>query len=489
MIAFADKTQENKSQVVANEISQKQRRDKSTFQFVDNQPEAITQRKLQRMANNSLHGKRAVQLQAMANRHSLQQPIQKKENNTGLLDKLKSSIENLSGYSMNDVKEHRNSDKPAQLHAHVQGTDIHLGPGQEKQGRVKPTMQMKVNLNINDAAGLEKEAVVMGANALQMKPQDNKINALINTFDHRNSGIRNGVVQLEKGDEIWNQIDEDLRKSKIVCIYGEEGGRQANRERYEDRSSSVGHSVGKYGAYGLTIDELNNVVWRNGTFGVFGLWKDAKRDHKPINLDSECLKRVNEIDEGPIKEKCKSYLNWLISNRCSPEYFLQDYPTQISMESRVGGHRYGVSATRNSTSIDNPLGDYSSALSKESLQMKDVFNQYTVAACGYGLRWLSSLGDHGVVHFELSSGNPSRAPMGPDDVAKVVSVRDVNKIPVTIVEAMHAFMLRDSLTAHWYINGEKVDPPWIGKEKEWTAACRSTEIDQLHVRAAGKSSK
>lgn len=110
--------------------------------------------------------------------------IQKKENNTGLPDQLKSGIENLSGHSMDDVKVHYNSSKPAQLkaHAYAQGSQIHLGAGQEKhlpheawhvvqqkQGRVKPTKQLKAKVNINDDAGLEKEADVMGARALRMK--------------------------------------------------------------------------------------------------------------------------------------------------------------------------------------------------------------------------------------------------------------------------------------------------------------------------------
>ncbi len=49
-------------------------------------------------------------------------------------DNLKSGIENLSGFSMDDVKIHRHSDKPAQLnaHAYAQGTDIHVASGQEQ---------------------------------------------------------------------------------------------------------------------------------------------------------------------------------------------------------------------------------------------------------------------------------------------------------------------------------------------------------------------
>jgi hypothetical protein len=179
MKTHAVKKQENKSPSVTNSVTQKKSGAESTFQFVDNRPEAIVQRKLQEIANNSPQTKQAAKLQAMANTYTAQhqQPIQKKENNTGLPDNLKSGIENLSGYSMDDVKVHYNSDKPAQLqaHAYAQGTDIHLASGQEKhlpheawhvvqqkQGRVKPTIQMKGKVNINDDARLEKEADVIG---------------------------------------------------------------------------------------------------------------------------------------------------------------------------------------------------------------------------------------------------------------------------------------------------------------------------------------
>jgi hypothetical protein len=118
------------------------------------------------------------------------QAIQKKENNTGLPDQLKSGVESLSGIDMSDVKVHYNSSQPAQLnaHAYAQGNHIHVAPGQEKhlpheawhvvqqkQGRVKPTMQLKGKVNINDDAGLEKEADVMGAYALSKMPEEKSI--------------------------------------------------------------------------------------------------------------------------------------------------------------------------------------------------------------------------------------------------------------------------------------------------------------------------
>lgn len=108
---------------------------------------------------------------------------QKSENNTGLPNDLKAGIEIMSGYSMDDVKVHYNSDKPAQFNAfaYVQGTDIYIGPGQEKylpheawhivqqkQGRVYSTMQIQ-GMNVNDSEDLEKEASVMGVKAARLK--------------------------------------------------------------------------------------------------------------------------------------------------------------------------------------------------------------------------------------------------------------------------------------------------------------------------------
>ncbi|MEZ4873940.1 MAG: DUF4157 domain-containing protein [Flavobacteriaceae bacterium] len=110
-------------------------------------------------------------------------PLQKKANTTGLPDQLKSGIENLSGFSLDDVKVHYHSSKPAQLQAHAfaQGNQIHLASGQEKhlpheawhvvqqkQGRVQPTLQAK-NVAINDDIGLEREADRMGKEAIQLK--------------------------------------------------------------------------------------------------------------------------------------------------------------------------------------------------------------------------------------------------------------------------------------------------------------------------------
>jgi hypothetical protein len=131
----AENEQENKSESFANEPTQSEGTTEATFQFVDNRPESIQTQQLQELANNSAQVSGIAQLQAMADSFTTQkQPIQRKENKTGLPDNLKTGMENLSGMSLDDVKVHRNSDKPAQLQAHAfaQGTDIHLASGQEK---------------------------------------------------------------------------------------------------------------------------------------------------------------------------------------------------------------------------------------------------------------------------------------------------------------------------------------------------------------------
>lgn len=140
--------------------------------MVDNRAVATAQRQMQSAIDNS---PRQI---ARARQAELITPP---KNTTGLPDTLKAGVENLSGYSLDDVQVHYNSNKPAQLqaHAYAQGSDIHIAPGQEqhlpheawhvvqqKQGRVKPTAQLKA-VSINDDTSLEREADVMGKRAQQ----------------------------------------------------------------------------------------------------------------------------------------------------------------------------------------------------------------------------------------------------------------------------------------------------------------------------------
>jgi hypothetical protein len=188
----------------------------AAISLADNRQQTITQQGLQNLADTS---PQTVQQKSLANQfsqstqtttqrrqqqliHQYQTPVQRKPNNTGLPDNLKSGIESLSGMSMDNVKVHYNSSKPAQLnaHAYAQGSDIHVAPGQEQhlpheawhvvqqaQGHVKPTMQMKESVPVNDDAGLEHEADVMGAKALQLKSDHNSDLQLVGATRNANA--------------------------------------------------------------------------------------------------------------------------------------------------------------------------------------------------------------------------------------------------------------------------------------------------------------
>ena len=187
MFSKAVKTEKSKSQAGTTRDSDKQNPGKSNTRLTADSPDAASLAAYQAMACNSPQAGQIAQMQAMANGFSAAQAEPKKENNTGLPDTLKTGIENLSGLSMDDVRVHYNSDKPAQLQAlaYAQGTEIHVAPGQERhlpheawhvvqqmQGWVQPTMQLRGGVQVNDDAGLEKEADVMGGKAsLSSAPQ------------------------------------------------------------------------------------------------------------------------------------------------------------------------------------------------------------------------------------------------------------------------------------------------------------------------------
>ena len=99
----------------------------------------------------------------------------------GLPSALRNGIESLSGLSMDHVRVHYNSSRPAEVGtmAYAQGSEIHVAPGQEQhlpheawhvvqqaQGRVVPTTRAADGRPVNDQMLLEREADAMGARAL-----------------------------------------------------------------------------------------------------------------------------------------------------------------------------------------------------------------------------------------------------------------------------------------------------------------------------------
>ena len=237
---YADKIPGPKSKTVANQPPGPQRTTISTIQILDNRAEALVQRKAQEAIENSPLVLKSRAYQTMADNFVTQKAkheaslkegapqenfgsIQKKSNNGGLPNPLKTGVENLSGLNMDDVRVHYNSSTPAQLqaHAYAQGTNIHLAAGQEKhlpheawhvvqqkQGRVKQTLQLKGGIAVNDNAVLEQEADVMGHKALQMKRSEYKSNYPLSQTP-MTGAIAQRTVNLGKGA---------IAESKVLLI-------------------------------------------------------------------------------------------------------------------------------------------------------------------------------------------------------------------------------------------------------------------------------
>lgn len=134
---------------------------------------------------------------------------QRLENRTGLPDSLKVGVERLSGYSLNDIRVHYNSPDPAEVDAlaYTQGTEIHVGPGQEQhlaheawhvvqqmQGRVRPTRQTK-GVEINDDEGLEKEADRMGTKAISEQAVEGLLMRSVEDSDEAQATIDNPALR------------------------------------------------------------------------------------------------------------------------------------------------------------------------------------------------------------------------------------------------------------------------------------------------------
>jgi hypothetical protein len=101
-----------KSNIVSLNSSHTPIQPKSELQLNERDQKLAT---LQKMADNSPYSQRFAHFTSLANNSIPQQTVsQLSKDSNGLPDNLKQGVESLSGISMDDVKVHYNSDKPAQ---------------------------------------------------------------------------------------------------------------------------------------------------------------------------------------------------------------------------------------------------------------------------------------------------------------------------------------------------------------------------------------
>ncbi|NOQ72943.1 MAG: DUF4157 domain-containing protein [Crocinitomix sp.] len=276
--------------------------------------------------------------------------VQLKANDTGLPDQLKSGIENLSGHSMDDVKVHYNSSKPAQLnaHAYAQGSQIHLASGQEKhlpheawhvvqqkQGRVKPTKQLKAKVNINDDAALEEEADAMGAKALQMKGDNSSgiskghlstgtIQMVHPAFNSHNYW-KMPMVDPETGEQIPLPGSPEAKKKQLTGLLGSEVMKlilysQLDSEDVMERENETiefyKHGGHAWDAFFLLRKYLNNNAALKTAYRFYITGRTALVDYPPQEAASEKVQHLakgfaESSSEDEIITRIKTYKGML----------------------------------------------------------------------------------------------------------------------------------------------------------------------------------
>ena len=284
MDAHTNQTLQNKSRPAAGTAVQKQPYG-AAFQPGGLHAEAGLRNNTQQMANNGSDARHTSQLRAIANTGTPPPAVNKKANGTGLPDGLKAGMENLSGFSMDDVKVHYNSGKPAQLqaHAYAQGSDIHLAPGQErhlpheawhvvqqKQGRVAPTLQMYDGTPVNDEQGLEAEATHMGNKALGQKTDTPAGGAIEKSAV---AGIIQGVFKdsAELREDKFVSKAESFGLSKINAqkLYKYSGGNEPDpvtKLRVATEKAETRTLAGEYAANKGTLGHTDKVFYANIKF-------------------------------------------------------------------------------------------------------------------------------------------------------------------------------------------------------------------------------
>lgn len=187
-----------------------------------------------------------------------------------LPEHLKERLEQGTGFSMDDVRIHYHSDKPAELGAlaYTQGADIFIGPGQEKhlehelghvvqqkQGKVRPTTHIE-GIPVNDASDLEMTAERIGQGRVPQFCQENCGEAADDTYNDLEPVVQRMLFTNIMRDDKKFKINEDTDLGALWAMACEYMGQ---KEQKKKRDEPHYNSIKDY------IKPLANVVWEGGS--------------------------------------------------------------------------------------------------------------------------------------------------------------------------------------------------------------------------------
>lgn len=328
----------NKQQVVSAGVPIADHSTNSGTVLQNNRPSTTVQKKQKFLVNKQPQAlEQQLQAETLDTKVVAEPIVQKKENNTGLPDRLKAGIENLSGHTLDDVKVHYNSSKPAQLqaHAYAQGTEIHIAAGQEKhlpheawhvvqqkQGRVKPTVQLKGGAKINDDVKLEREADQIQTRVLQAKTENNRP---IKTYQKHS-----GTPSILQGKFFFGAIKLD-KKTLKTDLNAEVDGLINFTKPTENKGSAInGLSNKLWTTYGnadkkhMEIGTVVKVVKEKpptDTTQVLKVAEDVETiDQRDVNTPENFRQRISTDTRLNEKDK-KDYIKAFNNRKVKPEAY------------------------------------------------------------------------------------------------------------------------------------------------------------------------
>ncbi|KAL0630563.1 hypothetical protein Q9L58_010589 [Maublancomyces gigas] len=220
--------------------------------------------------------------------------------------------------SMDHLKVHYNSDKPAQLQAqaYAQGNEIHLGPGQERhlpheawhvvqqaQGRVRPTLQMKAGA-VNDDPLLESEADRMGEKAAQFKGGQVVRNVA------SEESTEDDLTQRVAGFETNTSLSASVAEQTMGIDVPEEGARHAVVLEKPGIQQSGGPNAIIQAKIGMEFECANGESWkvkgRKAMEDGFALIKDTKQAIYENGNSFEV-----QGDQGHLEFVTKPHSDWI----------------------------------------------------------------------------------------------------------------------------------------------------------------------------------
>ena len=254
-----------------------------------------------------------------------------KQSKSNLPAQLKSNIEAMSGFSMDDVRVHYNSSKPAQMKAlaYTQGTDIHVGPGQEKhlgheawhvvqqkQGRVAPTAQLK-GVNVNTDSSLEHEADVMGARAsvfsapaspvVQRKPADGAQGATVQ-FGGKGKGKQrhDQIIDQKRVAGEKEERKEQARIRKKARKQAEAKARRLAKEKKQENAAAKAARLAEAEARKLPQPRKGSVPLKKINISGEKLY----RDEVPEILEYSFAKGTDRKGRPLKNDRGETLINW-----------------------------------------------------------------------------------------------------------------------------------------------------------------------------------